>query len=795
MKKNIEQHDIVYEEAPQFWQDGFPLGNGHFGALAYQKDGVEFAFSKQDVWDRRCEMAPKLPLDEFRAILSKQGIDAAAKEIDKEFVGRSYEYPTPKSCGCLNISTGAVYNNSFPVTTSISNTKQRLRLEKAVVESEYEVAPKAVCVESFIDSESNLFVAEVKDSWLNSAFEYDFTQEVSLLREIDPLLGTPQTGFAGSVMWIKYRFPDGFEYVMAAGITGADCSVPVCVAGKVKTDVRLTYEDKLPKSYSIFVTVVTSKETDNCLSQAVSTIEQAVSNGVSFYKKRHQYWWDSFWKKSSITLDDKELEKLWYFSLYQYAGSSRGKTAPGLLGLWNHLDITPWHGDYHGDICMSMTYWGCFSSNHLELTEPFVETFTKLLPVFKEQTMEMYGIDGIKFPQATLDTGVELTCGHYRMMQCSSGFYALTFWWLYLYTLDEDFLKDTVFYILEQSSKFYTALCEQTEEGVQIGPSWAPEQGPFPCYNSANDLALIKQVWLAYKRSCELLDIQSDVLEDVKYFLDRFPAYAQKDGILLDSYTAKDHITLNHPGLLAMVSPAAEVDAGHPLADVAIKTMNTYLDRTYRNSLDGKGPADDHTWIWLASVAVKLQDKAFAEKMIDYGLRLFTKPNGMFSWFPNEQICDKQSRRLAYGDGQSAENVHRFRFLSGVSEKAIRRQIQFIQEPAGFIHVINEMMMQSHAGVIRLFPSVLPHIKECSFENLRAEGAFLVSGSFADGNIVSLKIKSLKGGVCDIRGLDTMVEFVKIVADNKKISYVYKGGLISFETLPDKEYKFYFRND
>ena len=58
--------------------------------------------------------------------------------------------------------------------------------------------------------------------------------------------------------------------------------------------------------------------------------------------------------------------------------------------------------------------------------------------------------------------------------------------------------------------------------------------------------------------------------------------------------------------------------------------------------------------------------------------------------------------------------------------------------------VINECLMQSYNGVIRLFPN-WPKEKKAEFKTLRAVGAFLVSGSFADEKVQWIKIVSEAG--------------------------------------------------
>lgn len=60
--------------------------------------------------------------------------------------------------------------------------------------------------------------------------------------------------------------------------------------------------------------------------------------------------------------------------------------------------------------------------------------------------------------------------------------------------------------------------------------------------------------------------------------------------------------------------------------------------------------------------------------------------------------------------------------------------------------VVNECLMQSCAGVIRLFPN-WPRDRDASFRTLRAVGAFLVSASLRQGAIAWVEVVSERGGL------------------------------------------------
>ena len=63
-----------------------------------------------------------------------------------------------------------------------------------------------------------------------------------------------------------------------------------------------------------------------------------------------------------------------------------------------------------------------------------------------------------------------------------------------------------------------------------------------------------------------------------------------------------------------------------------------------------------------------------------------------------------------------------------------------------FASAIQEMLLQSHTGVVKIFPAIPETWTDVMFNELRAQGAFLVSAKRNDGIVGSVKVKSEKGG-------------------------------------------------
>lgn len=72
-----------------------------------------------------------------------------------------------------------------------------------------------------------------------------------------------------------------------------------------------------------------------------------------------------------------------------------------------------------------------------------------------------------------------------------------------------------------------------------------------------------------------------------------------------------------------------------------------------------------------------------------------------------------------------------------------------IETCSGIPGMINEMMLQSHRDIIRVFP-VFPSNQKAAFCRLRTFGAFLVSSAIEAGVVQRVVIESEKGKQCNI---------------------------------------------
>jgi hypothetical protein len=111
-------------------------------------------------------------------------------------------------------------------------------------------------------------------------------------------------------------------------------------------------------------------------------------------------------------------------------------------------------------------------------------------------------------------------------------------------------------------------------------------------------------------------------------------------------------------------------------------------------------------------------------------------------------------------------------------------------ETAGIVEAINNMLLQSHDGVIRLFPN-WDRTKDAEFKRLRAVGAFLVDGRYqaADHIVDSVRIFSEKGKRCVLQSPFAGGCVSVIREDNQQpVPTVQTEEEFAFETMPKVGY-------
>ncbi len=453
-------------------------------------------------------------------------------------------------------------------------------------------------------------------------------------------------------------------------------------------------------------------------------VTRLASLPVSGIQKGSEAKWEQFWSRSAVKLDDKDLEKIWYHNQYFLACCLRArKTAPGLFGNWMSGRIgTAWHSDYHLDYNEQQIYWGVFSSNHVEQHLPYVELCENLHPMCESFAREKMGYPGAFFPVSAYPVPSQMIpypVPPWGYQVCVTPWTVQSLWWQYLYTQDRDYLR-RVYPVLRAAAQFIAAYVKRGEDGkYHITPTVSSENWGFTADYRLNkdcilDLALSEFLLDAVVEASATLGADATERarwEDIRHNLARYPTAKGPYGeVWLDVVDAPLEHVYNVPVTLGPVFPGEQVGLGRGEDQLKIARRTALAIR-----LEG---GNDLVYQPIILARLGILDLQWFKGQVRY----CTLPDGA----AGDRVRQVGGR---YNDSTNFD----FMLPMGVWTENLAL-------PA----VLNECMMQSYTGTIRLFPNTY-HLGPSEFQNLRAVGAFLVSGAFDGKRISRVSLLSEKG--------------------------------------------------
>lgn len=697
----LSRHDPIWEVAPTQWNTGIPLANGHIGALIWG-DGspLKITLDKYDCWELR-EQVPDPEVFNYRHL--RELVEAGEEEQCDWDLNQAWRRPEKPHPTRLPMPRVEVH---LPDAAEFS---ARLRLHDATAQGVIRCGEADLKWQAWIADSSNLLLIELAVG--EGAAREDIEVAVSLDHldeEARRTLATwgyepPQTGCEDDgARWLRLRFPAGGEYVVAW-----------CLH-EVSRDRML-----------LGVAVLSHNDAADPRSAALALARDAVRTEAELYQE-HVQWWAQWWRACWLTLPDRFLENLFYVEMYKLGCSSRPGGLPiTLQGLWTADGVMPpWSGDYHLDMNVEESYWPIYTSNHLDAGLPLYETFSKCLPRWREECRSFFGFDGIWSGCAIAPDGSHVHGYHgVEFWPGNAAWLAHHYWLHWLYSCDDDFLRDHALPIMRGAMQTYMNLLEEGDDGllhIPLGysPEWGEgsvsRYGPDP----SCDIALIRWLGKSLLEATELLGLDDDP-ERARWqeTLERLTDFPTGDGGLM--VTARDPLYESH-------RHHSHLMAIHPLGVLTIEQgeqqralINASITRLIR---EGTGRWTGWSWPWASLIASRAGFGNMAYEMLRQ-YRAFITPNTFH----------------INGDP-------RVFGLSHARYSPMTLEAGFCAAAA-----IMEMLLQSWDDVIRVFPTVPDCWGDVQFENLRAQGAFLISARMKGGRVCWVRITAGADRLCRVR--------------------------------------------
>jgi len=606
----------------------------------------------------------------------------------------------------------------------------------------------------FVRSEAALPVQK----WVHVAGTFDGVHLRAYIdgKEVEPGARFVENGSTADAVWMT-RNADGpldeqypWHYPLPPTSTpetkGREVSVAMRLVGAASTVEDGTIHFTLEPGVKVYLVTSILSDLDSPHHEAAvqARVEDMNADAVEKVNAAHRAWWRDYWSQSYVETNDPVLDKYYYSTQYVIASASRsGKVAPGLYGPWITTDHPAWNGDYTLNYNHQTPYLALFSSNHVATADPYDPPVLELMGRSEEYAKTMLHVGGVYYPGHMSPWGMERQFDYdpFMGMKGDAGFLAMPMLMRFYNTYDDNYAAQ-VYPFLKEVGAFWADFMVKENGRYVIHDDCPNEVGPWldgPKWNECpygtnptNDLAFVRATLKG------LIDISTELGVDAnerpkwQEILDHLSPYptGDMDGkrVLLTADGAKGmKMTSTVPfwGLVA-IWPANQIGLG----------LDPELRQIGLNTLSAIGYSDHPLYAPAMARVGYDPEKLLADLKADCLKNAY--PNGYLYY---------------YGGGLETTS----------------------KVPA----TIDEMMMQSFSGVLRVFPD-WPVKTDASFENLRAYGAFLVSSRLKDGVVENLTIVSEKGRDCTLA--NPWAGKTVVLYRNGQKAETLKGDTITFKT-------------
>lgn len=753
----LSKHDIVYLSPTQLEAEGFPMGNGDLGGIIWNNDnGIEIQINKNDLWTNISKEEGNTSILKHAVRLKIDfGIPVFSWIHLKKFEGR------------LSLKNGEVTYKSESAFSK-TNITTWLTQEKNVWVVECDNVLKDD--ESINGNISTISMERVGSRTFSRWYAGDFSKDVSTG------LGMTNTRFDNDDIVVEEK-GDGLNFVVVCRIIKGPDSKEIISKHRVDFKTR-------KQNFILLLTVVTDKESSEPLRTARKLLDTAENNGIEQLKKEKNSWYKNFWSNSFVKIGDDYIENIYYLRRYLMAAASQGEfpvTFNGGLWRWNR-DVMNWVTPHHWNT--QQQYWGLCAQNDCQLMLPYLNTYYKMIPYGISLAKEKGACnDALLFTEAHCFDGFQVTKDRDDMKNnfTPAAQISTLFWDYYDFTGDKIFLRDKAYPFMRKVLNFYMDKLEwDKEKNMYYLYSSVYESAEIEYVkNAITDRVCIEQLFKNCIKAASILKVDEDKISQWEYVLEHlWPISYQKYETCGETispaeeyYTDKRYTPWiwSNGGIVAF-----------PANLIGIDDINTRMGKAVINLVNYKSDANAHYPIPEVAARMGLGDKAL--EYIENGINIHQiYPQGLMhnvTGYPDD-IYDLNSQHDL------------------LNHTYVIRSKDFFQcgmEPiSNYSTAVNEMMLQSNEGKIRIFPAVPSKWDnmELAF-TLLARGAFIVSSIRYKNSIVKqIGIKSLQGNMCNVQSPWNDYDGIVIIdLDlNNKVKYLVDGkGVISFPTKKNREY-------
>ncbi len=481
--KRIPRHDLCFGTPVNAPTAGLPIGDGDTGTLLwFEKDGLHLHINKCDLWQ---DAPPGVTWDDACYCSGHEEELTCVKhagEITVRFDAPVFEY---------------LYQKRFAA---------RLSLADAAASAEAETPFGAVSVRAFAEHESGVTVLGIRASSEDlSAPAVTLARWGSrtLWRWYAQQKFAPETGLDGT----DARAEDGRLYVTQVLNATAFC-VGLSLVGETPEPAavnRHTAAYRLPAArehaFTLYAAVRTGADADDARQRCAEALDGAEKAGAEALYERHAAAWRAFWDKSFIAISDDYLENICALYLYIMNSESRGAYPPHFTsGLWGFFrDYIPWVYYFHYNI--QHMYAPLDAAGHGELAQNYYALRKNGMPAFRRYAERVKKMPGLFVHDVTDRYG---RGADYDSLNCTpAAQIAMAMLRHFRYTGDRAFLEETALPMMRGAADFYLGMLREEDDGLYHIRGTTAYEGNAPTDDTLTDYVMIRALFPALAEFCE----------------------------------------------------------------------------------------------------------------------------------------------------------------------------------------------------------------------------------------------------------------------------------------------------
>jgi alpha-L-fucosidase 2 len=745
-----EDLKLWYEKPAGVWEEALPIGNGRLGAMVFggvKEDHIQF--NEETLWsgephDYSNKDAHNY-LGKIRELLWQGKQDEAEKLAMETFMSVPLHQKKYQPFGDLWLS--------FPVEDNFTNYRRELDLSDAICRTTYE-AGGVIFTREYIASYPGNSLAINLGSSRKGSLTFDISMN-SVHEDFSASAGQDGT------IRLKVKVKDGVLHGTALA--------RLTLKGGKLTATRDKIHVEKADEVTIWLTAATNFVNPEDVSGDPDSLCEtwlagAMADNYKKFRKQHIDDYTKYFSRFSIFLGksgkedlptDKRIDKVpeamdnslaalyIQYGRYLMLSSSREGTYPAnLQGIWNNRLVPAWDSKYTVNINTEMNYWPVEILNIRECHNALFRMINEVVASGEKVARNHYNARGwVLHHNTDLWRGAApINASDHGIWVSGSGWMAHHYWEHYLFSPDEEFLRDTAWPVMKKAALFYTDfLVRDPQTGWLVStPSNSPENGGLVA-GPTMDHEIIKSLFKACIRASEILNTDQSFADTLRQMLPEIAPYKTgRFGQLQEWMQDIDDPENKHRHVSHLwgVYPGREIN----------QEENPELLEAAKTSLIARG--DEGTgWslAWKINLWARFRDGNHAWKMVSMLLR----PQG-------------KSMQQATGGGSAGGGSYPNLFDAHPPFQ--------IDGNFGGAAGIAEMLLQSHLDAIDILPALPEGIPEGHVRGIRARGGFDLEFEWSSGKLKKLKVISTSGSPLFIR-----------YADKEYRSETSRGEVLTFD--------------